>query len=91
VSISEKKHLYFLPIRQSYGCGKKRWFLRRSSLSEETQARLQKEFLFRTDSDFCSEQLWKMPKYFVYFKNSEGSYEEKDWLFRKESASKVSH
>jgi len=32
-----------------------------------------------------------MPKYFVYFKNSEGSYEEKDWLFRKESASKVSH
>ena len=87
-----------LPKRNTYiteRCGKNTVAERKALSSEsasfqESQARLQKEFLFRTDSDFFSEQLRKMQKYFVYFKDSEGSYEEKDWLFRKESTSKVS-
>jgi hypothetical protein len=39
VTFSEKKQSYLCLIRQSYVCGKKRWFLRKTSLSEETKRR----------------------------------------------------
>ena len=57
---------------------------------KESKARLQKQIQIG-QAKICSQSnLWKLQEYFMYFKDSKGSYGEKDWLFRNEGALKVS-
>ncbi len=64
-------------------------FPRRAFISLESVVHLQKQIVFGQTKIFSQSKLWKLQKYFVYFKASKSRYGEKDWLFRKSDASKV--
>ncbi len=64
-------------------------FPKRAFVSLESIVHLQKQIVFGQTKIFSQSKLWKLQKYFVYFKTFQGHYGEKDWLFRKSDASKA--
>ena len=56
---------------------------------KESKAHLQKQIQLGQTKIYSQSDLWKLQEYFTYFKDSKGSYGEKDWLFRNEGALKV--
>ena len=57
---------------------------------KESKTHLQKQIQLGQTKIYSQSDLWKLQEYFTYFKDSKGSYGEKDWLFRNEGALKVS-
>ena len=55
---------------------------------QESRAFLKKQILFCQPEIFSQSDLWKPWEYFVYSKDSKGSYAGKDRLIRKEDVSK---